>query len=426
MRRLGVALLVYNYDAQGGMERQAARLAEGLAARGARVTVLTTFVPRGLDLGPRHELRRGVEVVRLPLPWWVFEGASRLFEARAALELARRARRVDAIYAVHVKGGAHAAQIARVVARPVLVKLACAGEHGDFASLAREPDAARLRELVREASRVLCLSRELEGEARSFGLEPARFARVTNAVDRARFKPDGPRAELEALVPGAGGDARLVLFVGRLDRQKRIDVLLRAFAELASRVPGARLALAGDGPLEPELRALARELSLEGKIAFLGRRDDVPELLRAAHVFALPSESEGLSNALLEALATGVPVVASRIPANEELVGDEREGLLVPAGDAPALARALERLLSDSALAAGLSQRGRELVAREHDPSRVVERHRALFTEAARGRGRERARAGELARLWLEAIAASARALGRHALGRLRGTSEKR
>jgi glycosyltransferase involved in cell wall biosynthesis len=408
--RLGVAVLVYNYDAQGGMERQAARLAEGLAARGVRVRVVSTYVPPARR--PRREVRRGVEIVRVPLRWWTFEGTPRLFEARAAFELLRRRHEIDAIYAVHHKCGSHAARIAPVLGVPVLVKFACAGEHGDFASIEREPDARRLRAAIREARTFLCLSSEIEREAKAAGLDPERFVRVTNGVDRRRFSPEGARAELPEST---------VLFVGRLDRQKRVDVLLRAFAELVRRVPEARLALAGEGPLEDELRSLARSLELDGRATFLGRRDDVPALLRSARAFVLPSEAEGTSNALLEALSVGTPVVASEIAANQELVRDERDALLVPAGDPAALARALERILEDRALAARLSASGRELVAREHDLDRIVERHHALLAQAAReARAAEppRAPALVLAGLALEACTVTVRSLCPRAFAR--------
>lgn len=423
----GVAVLVFNYDSQGGMERQAARLAEGLAARGLRVTVVTTFAPAGLGLPlPKRPLRRewirDVRVVRVPLLWWTFEGAPRLFEAWAATALRRYLGELDVLYAVHSKTGCHAVAASRALGLPVLVKLACSGEIGDLAALSREPDARRLRALLHDADRVLCLSNELELEALAAGLARERLARVKNGVDLVRFRPEGPKAALPELA-APGEVRRLILAVGRLDQQKRLDVLLRAFARVLAKVPGARLALAGEGPLAQELRELTRTLGLEGKVAFLGARDDVPDLLRAAEAFVLASESEGLSNALLEALASGVPVVASAIAANRELVMDEREGLLVPVGDVDELAAALERLLLDRALAARLGAAGREL-ALEHDHPRVVERHRALFAEVARA-GRRRASVLALLGLWAAALLVCGRAILRQAWRRVRGTGRR-
>lgn len=414
--RPGVAVLVFNYDSQGGMERQAARLAEGLADRGHPVTVVTTLGPRlpgSVPPLPRERIRE-VEVLRVPLRWWTFEGAERLFLARAASLLRRRLPHVGAIYAVHAKTGAHAVALGRTLALPVLVKLACAGPHGDFASLAREPEGRRLRGLLGQADRVLCLSNELEREAIAEGLDRDRFVRVRNGVDLARFSPEGKKAELPpelGLVPGAP----LVLAVGRLDLQKRLDVLLRAFARVQERFPAARLALAGEGPLAAELRDLARSLGLESRVAFLGTRTDVPDLLRAASVFVLASESEGLSNALLEALASGVPVVASAIAANREVVADGREGLLVPVADADGLARAIERVLGDPALAASLAAAGRAR-ALEHDQARVVEDHAALFAAVAR---QGRVSRGALLGLWAAGLALSARGIFRQVLRRL-------
>src|SRR5262249_14595967 len=151
----------------------------------------------------------------------------------------------------------------------------------------------------------------------------------------------------------------------------RINVLIRAFARISERIPDVRLACAGWGPEEQALRALARELGLAERVSFLGVRDDVPELLRAASVFVLPSAAEGLPNALLEALSVGVPAVATNIPGTDEVVRDEVEALMVPVDDEAALARAIERVLTDRALAKRLVSAGHELIAREFDMERV-------------------------------------------------------
>src|SRR5581483_10223518 len=199
------------------------------------------------------------------------------------------------------------------------------------------------------------------------GLDAQKIVWIPNGVDLAAFSLER-REE-----PG------LVLYVGRLNAQKRLDVLLRALAQ----VPAARLELAGEGEEEAPLRALARSLGLEARVHFLGVRSDVPALQARAQVFCLPSASEGLPNALLEALAAGTPAVATDIQGSRDVARPEREALLVPPGDEAALARALARLLEDRALAARLALAGRER-ARELSLEKTADAYSKIFTEVAR------------------------------------------
>ncbi|HZV01696.1 MAG TPA: glycosyltransferase [Planctomycetota bacterium] len=348
-----VGLVFYNVDSKGGMERQASQLAPRLARLGHRVVCVSTITPR--RYGTNETRLEGVEVHRVPVTRTPF------FE-EAARALFARSGGVDVIYAVHYRCGLHAARIARATATPVVCKLACSGEHGDV----RVMGSARLAEM-RTVDRYVCMTEALRDEAIAHGLEAGKIVSIPNGVDLAAFA--GERRE----EPGR------VLFVGRLNRQKRVDVLLRAIAN----VKGARLDVAGEGEEEPSLRALARELAVEDRVAFLGPRSDVADLQARAQVFVLPSESEGLPNALLEALAAGTPSVATDIPGNRDVATHEKEALLVPAGDAPALAGAISRLLEDRGLASSLGQAGRER-ARSFDFDEVARAYSRLFTELAR------------------------------------------
>lgn len=180
---------------------------------------------------------------------------------------------------------------------------------------------------------------------------------IANGVDAERFVPGPSR--------GDAGPARL-LFAGRVVRQKGLDILLPALAAL----PKGRdfhLDVAGDGPEVAELTALAERLGIGGKVSFLGwrDRDALPGLYARADIFVFPSRDEGMPNAVLEAMASSLPVVASRIAGNEELVRHGVTGLLTPCGDAPALTAALDSLLADPELAGNFGRAGRDLV-REH------------------------------------------------------------
>lgn len=156
-----------------------------------------------------------------------------------------------------------------------------------------------------------------------------------------------------------------VLGVGRLEGQKGFDVLIEAFARLAPRWPSLEVRIVGSGSQREALARLAAQRGVADRVRFLGQVEDTTELLRGASVFALPSRFEGFPNALLEALACGVPSVASDCPTGpRELLGDDAHGLLVPTEDAESLAAAIVRLLSDTELASRLSATGSAVAQR--------------------------------------------------------------
>ncbi|MCO6436938.1 MAG: glycosyltransferase [Phycisphaerae bacterium] len=181
------------------------------------------------------------------------------------------------------------------------------------------------------------------------GVDPDRFAGVV-PLDRAALK-----------IPA---DAPILLWVGRLDPVKGLFDLLDAFALIAPSHP-AQLLLVGDGSLRARLEQHARSLRLADRVHFLGSRTDIPELLATADVFVFPSRTEGLPNALLEAMATGCAVVTTDVPGCRDLVTDQDTGFVVPRGDVAGLAETIARLLRDAALAKRLGQAAQAHV-REH------------------------------------------------------------
>jgi glycosyltransferase involved in cell wall biosynthesis/aminoglycoside phosphotransferase (APT) family kinase protein len=234
----------------------------------------------------------------------------------------------------------------------------------------------QLRALARGVDRYLAVSREIAAELVEWLDWPAEKVEVVyNAVDIERVAvsaPPGLRAQL-----GGSETRQLVLTPARLNAQKGHDTLLEATAE----VPDALFLLAGDGPERGRLEARAAELGVAERVHFLGRREDVPQLLAACDVFALPSLYEGSSLAVLEAMAAGIPVVSSAIGGTEELIEDGRSGLLVPPDDAAALAAALRRLLGDPQLREDFAARARERVDAGLTREQNAERVEAIYGE---------------------------------------------
>lgn len=187
--------------------------------------------------------------------------------------------------------------------------------------------------------------------------------------------PDGIRREL-----GIPAEAPLVGCIANFKPHKGHPQLLRAMAEVRRSVPEARLVLAGVGPLEPEARALAGRLGIADAVVFAGFRDDVPRLLASVDAFTLASRYEGLSIALLEAMAAGRAVVVTRAGGLPEIVTDGRDGLLVPTDDVDALAAGLIAVLRDGDLRERLGAAARRR-AGEFDIRRAVQRAEQVYEE---------------------------------------------
>jgi glycosyltransferase involved in cell wall biosynthesis len=206
------------------------------------------------------------------------------------------------------------------------------------------------RHLYRCAAAVAATSEGLR--QRSLAADPLPVTVIPNGVDRVQ-DPGGP----------SGAQTR-ILFVGRLAEQKNVALLLHAFAAISRKE--AHLQIAGDGPLRDSLEILADDLQLSGRVTFSGwlDRSEMPGLYRRSTLLILPSHYEGMSNAVLEAMAAGLPVIATAVEGIGELIADGQTGIIVPPGDAPALARAMDRLLDDATLREQLGTRAREHVER--------------------------------------------------------------
>jgi teichuronic acid biosynthesis glycosyltransferase TuaC len=227
---------------------------------------------------------------------------------------------------------------------------------------------AVLRLALPAARRVVAVSRALAAKAVSFGAAPERVAVVPNGVDPAIFFPRDRAAARAAL--GAGSDGTWILFVGRLERAKGIAELLAAFAPIAAQEPAARLVLVGDGALRGLCEQAAAQLP--GRIVVAGARplSEVAQWIAAADVLTLPSWNEGTPNVVLEALASGRPVVATNVGGIPDLVSSPELGELVPPRDPAALGAALVRALHRQTEAHAIA--GRATVTWDESAARLL------------------------------------------------------
>ncbi|BDG06321.1 glycosyltransferase [Anaeromyxobacter oryzae] len=213
--------------------------------------------------------------------------------------------------------------------------------------------------------------------ARVYGVRPR--AVIPNGIPVRTFATPTVSRERWRAANRVPADAIAFACVARLAPPKNTEGLLEAFAALDAR--DAVLLLAGDGPLEAELRARARRSGVEDRVHFLGARADVPDLLAASDVFVLPSSWEGHPLSVMEAMAAGAAVVATAVGGVPELVRHGETGLLVPPADGPALASALRQLYADSAQRARLGRAARQVAAERFDASLMAARYADLYRE---------------------------------------------
>jgi glycosyltransferase involved in cell wall biosynthesis len=225
------------------------------------------------------------------------------------------------------------------------------------------------------------------------GLDPSRITVVHRGRNSDRLGEPGPERRRSArLALGLRDDDEVILTVGRQEFQKGQRYLLEAVAALAPRRPHLRLLIAGRrGASSPELDRLLAVPQLAGRVHVLGHREDVPDLLTASDLFAFPSLLEGLGGSVLEAMALGLPIVASDLPAVREIVEEGENALLVPVAAADELAEAIDRILQDPRLARRFGQRSREIFLERFTSTRSAEAMIDLYRHLAAGSTRQTA-----------------------------------
>lgn len=352
----------------GGAERVAVEVACALdPARFAPLVLVT----RGS--GPLEPLllESGVETI-------VLGRSGRMFSPRKLARAVRAVRSCDLLHVHKLEGAAWGSLIARLARRPLV-----AHEHIWFG----EPNRTR-RLLYRfligpSAARIVCVSSVVTQSVIDDGAPAGKVTTIPNGVRTGlAISREEARAEL-----GLAPEAQVIGIVARLRPQKRHDALLRAVAILDAEDREFVCCVLGDGPRREELEQLAHDLGIEHRLLFAGERPAAARLFPAFDVSVICSSSEGLPLAGLEAMASGVPLVATAVSALPELLGGGA-GILVPLGDDPALARAIAAVLDDSGLAARLAATAVARVEQLYTFEGMIAALESLYDEVL-GRSRE-------------------------------------
>jgi glycosyltransferase involved in cell wall biosynthesis len=210
------------------------------------------------------------------------------------------------------------------------------------------------------------------------GIPEQRVVSISNSVDVNRYGDRSARAALRQKL-GLDDHHKVALVVATLKEQKGHRFLLDALQEAVKSFPDLKVLFAGDGELRMSLEARTLELHLQNNVVFLGNRDDVPQLLAACDYFILPSLWEGLPMALIEAMASGLPIIATRVSGTNQVMVHGETGLLVPPGDAKELERAISELLLDPYLAFRMGKTARRRVEVHFGAQKQAQEHLALF-----------------------------------------------
>jgi len=344
----------FTEDSSGGAERVALEVYSRLVAMGAEVEVVTAVppgmrVPGEVDGIRVHavnalDLRRVLRVQAMLAPALLGE------TARVA-----RAFRPNVLHAnsLHFQTTLVAAALRNRLAVP-LVTTAHLGALSELPPVVRAASATYEHSLgrlvIRRSSRVIAVSEAVREHMLTLGARGDRCVVIPNGVDRDRFVPRASDA--------SAGATPTVMFVGRLIVNKGPEVLLDALTMLQRRGVAFRAVYLGDGPMRQQLERQTTAAGLDDAVEFRGHRSDVATQLREADLVVRPSQTEGMPLTVLEAMATRICVVASDIPGNRTLIEPERNGVLVPRGDAGALADTLASLIADPARRRRLAAEG--------------------------------------------------------------------
>ena len=362
----------------GGAERQALRLATRLSEKGVSAVVVTGLWDRGQ---PRREVIQGIAVHRHFTAWGMFDikGLRKFgqyfYLLSLLLYLIRHRREYDVIHCHAATFEAAAAVLAgQWLNKPTLVRAMASGKWGDLRMVRTDRSllgTAWMLKKTREANAVVALNQQVLREMIDLGVAKERIFTIPNGVEQ----PNHLKRDYEI------HEAIVITFVGRLHPQKGITTLLEAGRIVARDRPclRCRFQLAGTGPLENELRVLARKLAIEPQVSFLGHVDDVNGLLEQSDIFVLPSLAEGMSNALLEAMAHGLPCIVTDIAGNNEMIAHNDNGWLVPPEDSQALANAICSLAIDQALRQRLGRAAAGMVGTKYSLDHVADQYLTLY-----------------------------------------------
>jgi len=359
----------------GGVERVVDEVCRRLARQGHTLRVFTF----NTDRAPAYEVVDGVHVNRAPAIQLTRFTRMQASLSPGLLPLAWRLARSHPPDIFHAHNLFFTSTAAAVLLRYLLKRPLVTTLHlgslrqlnGPSLLLASSYERTLGRAIVRSSDRLIAVSKAVAGHAVHLGAQPEAVRVIANGVDVQRFRPGA----------GRGNGTFRVACVGRLIFNKGPQYLVEAAPEVLQAHPEAEFVFVGDGPLRPRLEERARQLGVGHRVTFLGTRPDVPAILQTCDVLVRPSLLEGMPLTVLEAMACGLPVVATPVSGTAELVHHGENGLLVRPADPASLSRAILRLMEDEPLREAQGREARRLVEGGYSWDAVAEKTLAVYRE---------------------------------------------
>ncbi len=362
-------IVSFFYPSIGGAEQQVLLLSKGLIERGYSVSVLTRSY-KGLD---SFEMIQGIPVYRKIETLSMRKCFAITYMLSVLWFLYKKRNSYDVIHC-HILHGFHsivALFFKRFYKKRVIIKVAATGPLSDFASLKNIFLGKIILKIIRNADRIVTVCSQSKQEAIGEGIPHSSVIQIPNGVDTHCFKP----------VLSDTKSRNNIIFVGRLDSMKGVDVLIEAFKKLWDEGLHAHLDIVGDGPEKNSLQYMVEMMGINDGVSFYGEVQNVMKFMQKADLFVLPSLSEGLSNVILEAMACGLPVVATRVGGNTDLIQDGINGILVDSLSQEQLKGAIKELLEDTVLAGKLAAEARRAVEKKYSIEQIVDQYVSLYSD---------------------------------------------
>lgn len=366
------------YPVIGGTQQQVKALSKRLRAKGIEVSILTRWLPGTEQI----ESIDGVQVNRVGRANITDNTIGALVFITSALKsLVRHHSEFDVIHA-HMT---HSPAIIAALAKIILRKEAIVTIHSNLEILQFKRSlkgTIKRKFLFKILDGFVVICTRMKAELANAGIDPRKLFHLPNGVDISRFRPLSPseKKELRARL-NVPTDRQIILFVGRLIEGKGLHVLLKSYSKVIEDRTDALLLIVGGGPEESTLKRLATSLGIDDRVMFMGMKENVLPYFQMADLFVLPSQMEGLSVALLEAMACGLPAVVTRVGGSEDLIRHKSNGLLVEYGDAAQLGHAMLRLLADTDTALRMGRAARVTIVESFSLDAVAKAHIKLYRE---------------------------------------------
>ena len=347
---------------KGGAESQTARLALALAESGTEVLVVTGQGAGCDPVHPRLHVRR-LDCNSVQGLGTVIYVLKAVFHACCFLP--------DIVIPVLLSDTLLAAWlVSKMTGAKRFYRLSGAGITGEFSSVGKVQRRYKLYRYLLHSFHLICISDALKGEAMNAGFKPDQITCIPNGIP------------LHGESPTLLSDEKLLICIGRLSKEKGFDIAIEAFSRSGLGQGGWNLRIYGDGPERAALEH--RSVRLKLQVQFLGAIENVPDVLALATIFILPSRSEGMSNAMLEAMAAARPIIATDVSGVRDVLEDGKSALIVPIADIEAMAKAMRRYANDIDLRQSCAQEALNSVQRNCSMDVVIGRWMKLFKEKRR------------------------------------------